>query len=241
MKIDPAQEYERLAQRYAQMPNEQLVLVSRDFADLTDLAQQTLRAEFDKRQLSFPETTKAAAPLASETAPVIVPDALVIDDTTTVTPLPDRDGLVVVRSFRDLPNAAMAKSALDSAGIQSFLGDDNIVRLDWFYSNLVGGVKVLVASEDLQAALEVLDQPIPGQIEFADGEEYEQPKCPECGSLDVSFQNLNQATAFGSAYVGIPSPYALDRWECQACGNRWKDKEEQTTVGEGEASEESEE
>ena len=47
-----------------------------------------------------------------------------------------------------MPERVLAKSMLDSAGIESFLGDENLVRLDWFYSNLVGGIKLMVREED---------------------------------------------------------------------------------------------
>jgi hypothetical protein len=59
---------------------------------------------------------------------------------------------VMIRRYRDLPEAAIAKSVLDSAAIDCFLADDNLVRLDWFYSNLIGGIKLLVPEKDVEAA-----------------------------------------------------------------------------------------
>jgi len=47
---------------------------------------------------------------------------------------------------------------LDSAEIDSFLADENIVRLDWLYSNLVGGAKLMVRPEDLDEAAKLLDE-----------------------------------------------------------------------------------
>jgi hypothetical protein len=64
----------------------------------------------------------------------------------------------MVKRFRDLPEAVVAKSILDSAEIDSFLADENIVRLDWFYSNLVGGAKLMVRPEDLEEATRLLDE-----------------------------------------------------------------------------------
>jgi len=66
--------------------------------------------------------------------------------------------LMMVKRFRDLPQAFVAKSILDSAEIDSFLADENIVRIDWFYSNLVGGSKLMVRPEDLDAAKALLDE-----------------------------------------------------------------------------------
>jgi hypothetical protein len=55
-----------------------------------------------------------------------------------------------------LTEAFVAKSILDSAEIDSFLADENIVRLDWLYSNLVGGAKLMVRPEDLDEAIKLL-------------------------------------------------------------------------------------
>src|SRR6266852_6116195 len=71
--------------------------------------------------------------------------------------------------------ALPAKSMLDSAGIESFLGDENLVRLDWFYSNLVGGIKLMVREEDAETASAVLERNIPEKLEVAGVGEYEQP------------------------------------------------------------------
>ena len=54
------------------------------------------------------------------------------------------DDLVMIRQFRDLPEALLAKGSLESAGIEAFLVDDNMVRIDWFLSNLLGGIKLSV-------------------------------------------------------------------------------------------------
>ena len=57
-----------------------------------------------------------------------------------------------------LPEALLAKSILDSAGIESFLGDQNIIRMDWFLSNALGGVKLRVREEDVDVATAMLKQ-----------------------------------------------------------------------------------
>jgi hypothetical protein len=65
---------------------------------------------------------------------------------------------VVIARYGGVPEALLAKSMLDSAGIESFLGDENLVRLDWFYSDLVGGIKLMVREEDAETARKVLEQ-----------------------------------------------------------------------------------
>jgi hypothetical protein len=53
--------------------------------------------------------------------------------------------------------AWLAKSVLDSAGIECFLFDENVVRIDWFLSNAIGGIKLRVREEDVAAAAALLD------------------------------------------------------------------------------------
>ena len=129
---------------------------------------------------------------------------------------------VTVRRFRDLPEALLAKGSLESAGIRCILVDDNMVRLDWFISNLIGGVKLQVSSEDAAAASEILDQPIPEEFLAEGSGVYRQPRCPHCQSLDVSFEELDKSWAYVSAYIGFPLPVHRRNWRCHTCDRKWE-------------------
>lgn len=65
--------------------------------------------------------------------------------------------LVMVKRFRDLPEAVVARSILDSAEIDSFLADETMVRIDWLWSNLLGGAKLMVRPEDYEVAVKLLE------------------------------------------------------------------------------------
>jgi hypothetical protein len=79
---------------------------------------------------------------------------------------------VVLRKYRDMPEAFVAKSILDAAGIESFLQDDNVVRMDWLWSNAMGGIKLIVREKDVEDAEKILGQ---GSVsEQAGGVEEEQ-------------------------------------------------------------------
>ena len=69
--------------------------------------------------------------------------------------------LVIIRRFRDLQPALFALGILESAGITSTISDENIVRMDWRWSNAIGGVKLLVREEDAAEATKLLQLPIP--------------------------------------------------------------------------------
>jgi hypothetical protein len=74
---------------------------------------------------------------------------------------------LVLRQFRDLPNALVSGSVLNSASIDFFLADENTIRMDWFWSNLLGGIKLCVRESDADAASDLLDQGIPENFDFA--------------------------------------------------------------------------
>ncbi len=131
---------------------------------------------------------------------------------------------MTLRQFRDLPEALLAKGSLESAGIQAYLVDDNMIRMDWFISNLLGGIKLKVRPEDAEAASEILNQPIPETLDVEGIGDFEQPKCPSCHSLDVSFEELNKPVAYMTAYAGVPLPVYKQGWTCHACGNAWEEQ-----------------
>lgn len=131
---------------------------------------------------------------------------------------------VTLRKFRDLPEALLAKGSLESAGIESYLVDENIIRLDWFISNLIGGIKLTVRPEDADTANEILNQPIPENLDVDGVGHYEQPKCPNCQSLDVAYQELNKLASYGTAYAGLPIPVCKNAWTCHACDQEWEEQ-----------------
>ena len=193
-------EGQRLSQLYSAMPEGELQKVADDLYSLSDLAREKLREEIVRRGVD-----------------IVIP----------VQPKPTDEiefqELVTLRKFRDLPEALLAKGSLDSAGIESFLGEENIVRLDWFISNLVGGIKLRVSPQDVEAAEEILNQPIPEDLDVDGVGEYSQPRCPKCQSLDVNFEELNKIVAYGTAYFNVPIPMHEKGWKCHNCGNRWED------------------
>jgi hypothetical protein len=203
---DPEQERQRLTKLYAEMSDGELDAIAADSAELTDVARQALTDELARRHPEEPAVRNTGVS-------------------------PERDSVeladvVSIRQFRDLPEALLAKGALDSAEIESFLVDDNMIRMDWFYSNLVGGIKLCVKQEDAEAALDLLEQAIPEEFEVDGVGPDEQPRCPKCQSLDIAFEDLNQPVAWVSAYVLAPIALHRKRWVCHSCGHRWRQAEE---------------
>jgi hypothetical protein len=132
--------------------------------------------------------------------------------------------LVTIRKFRDLTEAILAKGRLDSAGIEAFLADDNMVRMSCWYSNLLGGVKLRVNVAEADAANEILSQPIPENFDFEGGADYHQPHCPQCQSMDVSFEELDKPIAYATLFVNLPVPVHRKGWICHACKHGWQEE-----------------
>lgn len=201
--FEDSNERRRLADTYAAMTDGELQRLARNPEALTETAWEALEDELDRRDLDLP-----------------------------VDP-PDADGrmdfqkLVTIRQFRDLPEALLAKGSLESAGIECFLRDDNLVRLDWFISNFIGGIKLCVRPEDAQTALQLLDEPILEGLYVQGVGLYEQPRCPKCGSLDVNFRELDRPIAYLSAFLRVPMPIQRKAWRCHDCAAEWEDEEKQ--------------
>ena len=115
----------------------------------------------------------------------------------------------------------MANSVLGSAGIQGFLADDFLIRLDWLWSNGLGGLKLWVRNNEALEAWQLLEAGIPEGFEVEGVGEYLQPKCPNCGSLDVSFEELDRKIAHLGLLIGIPIPATKHGWNCHGCGHTW--------------------
>ena len=107
--------------------------------------------------------------------------------------------------------------------VECFLRDDNLVRLDWFISNFVGGVKLCVKPEDVATAQKLLDEPILEGLYVQDVGLYEQPRCPKCQSLDVNFRELDRPIAYLSAFLKVPMPVQRKGWRCHSCDAEWDD------------------
>jgi len=128
---------------------------------------------------------------------------------------------IVLRRYRDMPDAFLLGSVLDSAGIEYYLADENTIRMDWFWSDFLGRIKLCVRKMDAETASSLLDQGVPEKFDVEGVGEYQQPRCPMCQSLRISFRGLNKAVDYTSALMGGPRPLHRSLWECDACGHQW--------------------
>lgn len=155
------------AARYAGLSESQLMELARHYDTLVEPAQSALRAEFTHRNLE---------------PPIIEEESI----------RPEFRKLVTMRHYRDLSAAIVARSLLEASNIPAYLFDDNLVRLSWQISNLIGGIRLQVDESDQEAAEEVLSQPVPEGISFGEEIEFSQPSCPVCSSIDITFEGTSR-------------------------------------------------
>ena len=199
-KIDPVQERERLEKLYSGMADEELDKLLDAADELSETARAALKAEIERRG--------GHVEYEWEPAPAEV----------------EHPNLVAVARFRDLEQATIARGVLQSAGIESFLADENTVRMDWFWSNMIGNMRLMVREEDAEAATQILGQPVPEMFPTDNDEEpFEQPKCPKCGSLDIQFEGVDRRVGLTTAGMLVPIPIRRDAWQCNACGSQWQE------------------
>jgi hypothetical protein len=140
---DTEKERWRLSRLYGSMSDGEVEKLAADAGSLSDSAKWALKMDLSRRGLKTKLEEPGPPPEAAKLSKV-----------------------VNLRQYMTLPEALLAKSILDSAGIESFLGDQNIIRMDWFLSNALGGVKLRVREEDLEVATALLDQ---SRADAADG------------------------------------------------------------------------
>jgi hypothetical protein len=188
-----------LAAQYAQMSETELMELARSYNGLLEVAQAALRAEFAKRGIEPPVVEEPAEWELRQ--------------------------VVTVRRYRDLAEAYAGRSLLESAGIAAWIADEHLVRMDWFYSNMVGGMRLQVDERDEVAARQILEEGAPDTIAYGEEEVFVQPTCPKCGSAEIT---LGSGTERGRALVAlyllaIPLPPRESAWHCETCGAQWAD------------------
>jgi hypothetical protein len=196
----------QVAQLYAGMSEAELKKLASEAWSLTETGKESLRAELARRGLD-----------------------IALAKTEAVPPQAPSSNVVTLRKFRDLPDALLAKGFLESAGVESFLIDETTIRMDWLWSNLLGGVKLCVNREDADAAAQILNQEIPEKFGVEGAEDFEQPHCPQCQSLDISYEDLNKPATYASTFLlNIPIQISCRRWNCQSCGYVWDQTDEES-------------
>ena len=126
-----------------------------------------------------------------------------------------QEELVKVAAYLWPFDANIAGSRLEADGISCFLHDEELITLNWQYSNAAWGVKLYVKAGDLERAREILSD---NSESVLDADE----KCPICNSSQIEYENVHKKWIFLSwLLIGIPLLFSKDKWTCKDCGHFW--------------------
>jgi hypothetical protein len=125
--------------------------------------------------------------------------------------------MTTIATFTLPPDAHLLQMRLGSVGIEAFVQDENFVQMDMLYSNVVGGVRVQVADEDVPAVREFLAgdaglSPEAGEL-----------RCPKCGSTAIETERFSKRFAFLTMMLlMIPLLFFRRRLRCAHCLHTWR-------------------
>jgi hypothetical protein len=133
------------------------------------------------------------------------------------------DRLVTIAQYRDLPEAGLAKSRLEAAGITCFLDNEYTIGINWLYSNALGGVKLNVPEENAEEAKAIIEEVAEPTTAPEESEELlPDSVCPNCGATEIETKNFTRKFAALTLLTSLPLFLFLKRHHCKSCGHRWK-------------------
>jgi transposase-like protein len=120
----------------------------------------------------------------------------------------------VVERCNDPFSAHVARVRLEAEGIKSWVADENLVAMHPLLAGAVGGIKVVVAANDVAAARAVLRRNPAVTV----------PSCPNCGSAKLHRHGLGRRSAFLTILLlGFPLGRSRARMRCEECQHAWRE------------------
>jgi|LGVF01.2.fsa_nt_gb hypothetical protein len=133
-----------------------------------------------------------------------------------------RQKLVVIAEYRDLAQASLAQSTLETQGIQCYLADQYRVGINWLYSTALDRIKLKVPECDAVWANEILCRFEHVYTEGLDNELAPEATCLHCGSTENITKNATRKLAAVSLLFSLTLFFFLKRKSCIECGNKLK-------------------
>lgn len=72
-----------------------------------------------------------------------------------------RDDWVTVATFHNEPEFLLARTRLESAGIECFAKDEHMLRMAGWHSHILGGIRLQVLQSEAASALAILHETAP--------------------------------------------------------------------------------
>ncbi|HWR17344.1 MAG TPA: hypothetical protein VN577_21115 [Terriglobales bacterium] len=216
MAVDPATEWRELQERYSTLSDGELEELAGEAYQLTDTAKEVLKSALRSRGL---DVELAKAPPEDEEF-YDDSDELTEEESDSESFDPADLELAPVLVAWSVEEARAAKLLLNNAGIPSYLGPDNVEKVEEVERNFARGVEVKTRYVDRHRAGYILQHEMPKSAEDrVDPEAIPEVdiRCPSCNSDAVIFEQLEKES---------PKDSDLDatfHWRCDACGHEWED------------------
>jgi hypothetical protein len=243
---DSSEQYRRLQELYAEMSDSRLESMAEGIDDLTEIAQQVLRAEISRRGLDkqLQNTSRVEIgrhALQKELSdpdsndPFGAPEAALdntghAEDGGEDPSDPNEHGEVIPKLdphaydpvaiwvVTDSEKARQVMGILDAAGIECYLGPENVASVDEYKDDYAGGVEIKVMKFQARHAQDGLRATLPPDPEEDSAEDdVFAISCPKCNSTDVILQGFVEEAGRD------PKLGAKNSWACDACGHEWTD------------------
>jgi hypothetical protein len=231
MQVDPVQEWQRLTAEYRQKFDNELLELARDYADLTEPAQQALWQEMRSRGLRDPADPRASVVKElPETNLTARPTTDPIDERAAEVLGEQSAGVLgfgsrMPRLVPDTPDTDDKDDGPHEYTWKTFLCDcetneeaqqlSRVLRQagidSWIQQAREFGrrnARVMVAADQLDQARAIAAQTIPQAIveeEKEEPPEFVEPRCPKCGSDDVVLEGVDPENT----------------WRCEQCDAQW--------------------
>ena len=133
--------------------------------------------------------------------------------------------IITIAQYSQGVYAHIARGKLESAGIECIILDENLISINWLYSNAIGGVKLQVKSSDAERAKAILEEQEETKPEEIKKKDKNIICCPKCNSDEIYFEKFAKKLVFISwLLLGIPIPFIKRKRKrkCYNCGYQWK-------------------
>ncbi len=129
---------------------------------------------------------------------------------------------IEVERHRDLLLAELSKSKLESENIFCYLDSKQHVSLNWQVSNALGGVKVIVRTEDFERARIILSSDESSELMKIDFPAPDSSDlCNECDSENLKFVSYRRYSC-ALMLLGLPLLFWGGYYRCHKCGHKTK-------------------
>ena len=120
--------------------------------------------------------------------------------------------LVTVKTFDNYFLANITLTRLHAAGVECYLKDEHTVTIDPILTNAIGGIKLVVKKQHVEAVSALLDQ--------YDAEYLQAATCPRCGSNSFAYVSKPGVANYLTAILSwLFSSYSVAPNYVYQCGN----------------------